>query len=65
MLEDGNAPRTFIGLRVKELASRIKSGDLELYRAIQDNPWVEMNLNDYDNKMGDFEIEKYMKKASK
>ncbi len=47
---------TYMGKKVRELANRIKSGDKELYKIIQDNPHATYIITDFTKKMKEFNV---------
>ena len=49
--------RTYVGMRVAELADRIKAGDAVLYRMIQENPHLEEELGAFEKRLREFRIE--------
>jgi prephenate dehydrogenase len=60
MLDSCNGS-TYIVKRVKELRDRIQSGDKGLYGAIQRNPHVAENLDEFVRRMESFDIGEYWK----
>lgn len=52
---------TYVSGRIRALADRIKQGDPELYKAIQDNENNPIAFELFEKLFKDFDIEKYMK----
>ena len=50
---------TYITKKVLELESRIKKGDINLYKRIQDNRWLSTVLDDFKGRLNSFNIEKF------
>jgi len=59
---DNYGARTYIGDRVGDLADRIRSGNLEMYKAIQDNVYINGRVESFKAGLDSFSIEEAMKK---
>lgn len=59
-LADRDAP-TFITKKVQELADRIKKGDPALYKLIQENDSTHRAVQEFEARLENFSIEKYLK----
>ena len=51
---------TYISKKVVELSDRIKQGDLDLYKQIQDNEYLDEHLEDLSEEFKEFNINEYM-----
>ena len=50
---------TYITKKVLELESRIKKGDLDLYKKIQGNRWLSTVMDDFEGRLNNFDIVKF------
>lgn len=54
---------TYVSKKVKELSDRVKNGDVELYKTIQENKHLPDELNNFLKGFENFELEKYYDKS--
>ena len=57
---DSCSGSTYVSKKVVELSNRIKKGNLDLYKAIQDNKSLPKKLDELRKGLEDFKIDKYM-----
>ena len=55
-LQENPLVQTYVGQRISELAVRIRSGDADLYRMIQENPYLDAEFIDLRRRLDGFSI---------
>lgn len=63
ILDSAIMGRTYISAKIKELAERIKSGDINLYNFIQENKELGHTLKTFNKCLKDFNLNRYIVKS--